>query len=158
MWRTIRTVGLAQRYHRDDSMDVLRCQLRAIFGQCMDKLMLDEQFCLLRTELTATDHTVETDFAVKIYLSAATFWAVEILILRLKHYRIGPFSSYKVLLITTDDILSAIFGPNKSWPVRPSPKTRIFPRTQTSILLDQHRKADLDRHSDLAKILYFLIF
>lgn len=117
--------------------EVVSCMvLRAIFGLCMDKLVLDEQFCLLRTELTATNHTVETDFAVKIYLSAATFWAVEILIPRLKHYRIGPFSGFRVLLVTTHDVLSAIFRPNTSWPVRPSRKTRIFPCTKTSILLD----------------------
>ena len=124
----------------------------------MDKLTLDEQFCLIRTELTATHHTVETDFAVKIYLSAATFRAVEILILRLKHCSIEPFSGYRMLLIETDDVLSAIFGPNKSRPVRRRQKKRVLPFARTSILLDQHRKEDLHRLSDLKKKLPFSNF
>ena len=77
--------------------------LREIFGPCVGKLVLDEQLCLFETELTAAHHTVETDFAIKIYLSAATFWAVEILVLRLKHCRVGPFFGYRVLLITIPD-------------------------------------------------------
>lgn len=99
--RILRTVGLAQRCDRDGFLAFSPRELSLIFALRVEKLILDEQCFLFRAELAAASHAVETDFAVKIYLSAATIRAVHFLILRIKHYCIAPSSRYRMLLINS---------------------------------------------------------
>ncbi len=48
--------------------------------------MFDEHLCLFGGEFPTAGLTVKTDFAVKMYFSAATSWAAYILIFWLKHF------------------------------------------------------------------------
>jgi len=70
--------------------------------------MFDEHLCLFGGEFPTAGLTVKTDFAVKMYFSAATSWAAYILISWLKHFPIKPHSYPETYLISSKCFIGEI--------------------------------------------------